>query len=471
MNDQEQDTFTTDDGELTPDPTPDLPLVITKLEVQAVKRIKVARFRPGNRRLIKIGGKNRQGKSSILDAIKMLLGGQREVPAEPILRGKRRADIVGHLGDNVVGDKYILHRHFTAAGGSKIEVKRVDNTPISSPQEFLNDLLGMRETRMIAFDPFKFATMEKDEQDRVCKQACGLDFTEIDGRRDAVDADRKEKAAKVKQLEGQLAGMPEHAGVPTKEDDVAELAAELERCNDSLVTKQRLADAVDACTREVNATHAVIKDTQDEITRLRLALAEEESRLARLQVELEQHDQAVIAAAEAHSAHEVLDPAPIRERLSTVQERNAKVRANAERAKVQASLDAARDSLEDVKAKRVKIDQERLEMLDNAKYPVPGMSFDETGPTLNGFPLEQASQAEKIRLGVALGATLNPGIGVFLIKDGSLMDIDAEQALEETLIQYNCQAFVECVSRDGKDPDAYSIFIEDGEIVAQAAAE
>ena len=55
---------------------------INKLEIENVKRVKATCFEPEKNGLTVIGGKNGQGKTSVLDAITWALGGERYRPSQ-----------------------------------------------------------------------------------------------------------------------------------------------------------------------------------------------------------------------------------------------------------------------------------------------------------------------------------------------------------------------------------------------------
>ena len=55
---------------------------INKLEIENVKRVKAVKIEPTANGLTIIGGKNNQGKTSVLDAIAWALGGG-QVPSVP----------------------------------------------------------------------------------------------------------------------------------------------------------------------------------------------------------------------------------------------------------------------------------------------------------------------------------------------------------------------------------------------------
>ena len=60
---------------------------INKLEIENVKRVKAVRLEPAADGLTIIGGNNRQGKTSVLDAIAWALGGDRFRPSQPQREG------------------------------------------------------------------------------------------------------------------------------------------------------------------------------------------------------------------------------------------------------------------------------------------------------------------------------------------------------------------------------------------------
>lgn len=63
---------------------------INKLEIENVKRIKAVKIEPTANGLTVIGGRNNQGKTSVLDAITWALGGDRYKPSD----AKRRESLI-----------------------------------------------------------------------------------------------------------------------------------------------------------------------------------------------------------------------------------------------------------------------------------------------------------------------------------------------------------------------------------------
>ncbi|MBA9087067.1 chromosome segregation ATPase [Fontibacillus solani] len=57
-------------------------ITINKLEIENVKRVKAVKTEPSSTGLTIVGGRNRQGKTSVLDSIAWALGGNKYRPSQ-----------------------------------------------------------------------------------------------------------------------------------------------------------------------------------------------------------------------------------------------------------------------------------------------------------------------------------------------------------------------------------------------------
>lgn len=430
------------------------PLHVVALQVENVKRIQAVTIRPdGN--VVVIGGQNAQGKTSLIDSLEMAFGGGKTIPAEPVRRGARKARIVADLGEIVV------ERTFSPKG-TALEVRNADGVPQKSPQALLDKLCSR-----VAFDPLSFAREEPKKQDAILKQVLGLDFSDIDARREQAYAERTQVNREAKQLSARLDALPVHAGVPDQEVSVAELSAELERMRDEADenrNKRELADvAADASAEAWDA----VESKKAAIEELKAALAKAEAALPGLEKVAQEKGKAAVAAQEVADNLVDPDPEPTRQQIATAEETNRKVRSNLERKGIAGQLRMKEGRADELTAIIEAADAEKAERLAAAKFPVEGLGFDETGPTLNGIPLEQASQAERLRVSVAIGAALHPRVRVMLVRDGSLLDDNSMRLLAELAAETGSQLWVEKVSSDGA---GCSVLIEDGMVVGSQEA-
>jgi hypothetical protein len=97
---------------------------------------------------------------------------------------------------------------------------------------------------------------------------------------------------------------------------------------------------------------------------------------------------------------------------------------------------------------------------------VEGLGFGDDGVTFNGFPFEQCSSAEQLRISTAIGASQNPQLNVMFIRDGSLLDANSLAAVGEIAAKYGSQIWVEKVATD----DTCSVVIEGGAVKERRTA-
>jgi recombinational DNA repair ATPase RecF len=106
---------------------------ITAAHITNFKRIKDVELRPdADRALILIGGKNAQGKSSILDALTAAFGGKKAEPQDPIRHGADAAEIRVELDGGELSIRRVINGE-----GSLLEV-RDRMGAIKSPQAILD---------------------------------------------------------------------------------------------------------------------------------------------------------------------------------------------------------------------------------------------------------------------------------------------------------------------------------------------
>ena len=105
---------------------------INTLEIENVKRIKAVALTPSKTGLTVIGGKNRQGKTSVLDAIAWALGGDSFKPSSPAREG-------------AVGDPHLkvtLDNGITVErSGKNSSLKVIDSTGNKGGQQLLNSFI------------------------------------------------------------------------------------------------------------------------------------------------------------------------------------------------------------------------------------------------------------------------------------------------------------------------------------------
>ncbi|HMJ53605.1 MAG TPA: AAA family ATPase [Polyangiaceae bacterium] len=412
------------------------PLHIIELRAENIKRLRAVRIRPDGG-LVLLGGENTQGKSSCLDAIAMALGGGKEIPLEPVRHGARSASAFLDLGE------FTVERTFSAKG-TELVVRDKEGIAQASPQKLLDRLCSK-----VCFDPLKFMGMEPKQQDALLKTMLGLDFSDIEKKRSIAYEQRTNVNREVDRLKALVTSSDFDTTASKELVDVAALADKLQVHRNAVGARIALVALIDQDEAKVAGIDDQIQQLEDriqELTGRRRALAG-----------------AITTRRDALPA----EPAPVDDveaRLKTAEATNARVRARVEHESLVTKLETNEDQAAELTASINRADEERAERLAAAKFPIDGLGFDDAGPTFNGVPLAQASQAEQLRVSVAIGAAQNPRIRVMLVREGSRLDKASLQLLAELARETDSQVWVERVS----DGDKGAIIIENGEVRSAA---
>lgn len=412
------------------------PMTIVQLTASNIKRLKAVTIRPDHQgNLVVLGGANGAGKTSVLDAITMALGGREQIPPEPIRRGADHAEIVVDLGEIVV------RRTFTAVGGGSLTVSNKEGARFQSPQGLLDKLYGT-----LSFDPLAFARETGKRQAEILRQLVGLNTNALDFRREQIYAERTQVNKQAASLWARVAAMSKHDGVPAEPVSVAEIAVELKA---AIATNEANASV----SRQTIRAAELVGERRRKVEQMRQQLAEAESGLKVAEANCAKLE------AEMASQKEV-DVAPLHARLAEADSVNLKVAANRQRDALAAEADAADGKSKGLSVEIESIDEQKAAAIAAAKMPVPGLGFGADGVTLNGLPLEQASGAERIRVSVAIGLAMNPRLRVLLIRDASLLDAASVQMVADMAKDAGAQIWLERVEQDSLT----TVLIEDGEV-------
>ena len=177
---------------------------ISSLEVENVKRVKAVSLTPTAEGLTVLGGRNGQGKTSVLDSIAWCLGGNKFMPSSPKRDG---STIPPHLKIKL-SNGIVVER-----SGKNSSLKVIDPEGNKSGQTLLNEFISS-----FALDLPKFMSASGKEKADILLQIIGVgdelymlenEETTTYNQRHAIGqiADQKKKFA---------AEMPEFEGVPNE---------------------------------------------------------------------------------------------------------------------------------------------------------------------------------------------------------------------------------------------------------------
>lgn len=445
---------------LNPQPTTAMPDAIKqknyrilKLSIRNIKRIKAVDILP-NGNVITIGGRNDQGKTSVIDSIPYALAGQDSVCERPVRDGESKGEIDIDIGG------FIITKTFSPTG-PKLKIRTADGAPIASPQALLDDLAASN----LIYNPMQLISMKKDKLWEILRQLTGLDFTELNQKRETVYRERTATNRELVQKRGRLTGLPHHPDAPATETSIQSLVEEQRKARSANAQNKTARDETDRIKKQCeDAVTGIYKTTQD-IADLEAVLAKNRESLSQQKSTAEQLDTQYQESKATTDALTDIDETEIETRISNADGINGKVRDNVARASLETEITALVKQEATQTASIEALDTDKEDSLKNAKWPLPGLSFNESGVLLdsgNGpVPFEQAGMASKIKASIAIGLALNPKLRVILIRDGSLLDDDSMAIVAKMAEELDAQIWVEVCH----GIDKASVVIEDGHLL------
>lgn len=413
---------------------------IVEFAAENIKRLKAVEIRPeGN--VVEITGRNGQGKTSVLDAIWWALGGEKVIQSEPIRDGADTGSIMLDLGDFRVTRKF--KRREDGSVIKSIVVENSDGMKFSSPQEILNSFLGD-----LTFDPLAFTRMKPADQLTALRSLVpGFDFTATDKAiKDAFEA-RTEANRTIRDLRARVNAIAIPDDAPQEPLSVTGLVEELNAAMEANANSG-------AVSGKISATKSMIEGTRGRIERLRHDLATAEAELEELQDTLDG----------LGTPAPLVDTDVIRKRIADAERLNTLASARQQKSMLQKELFDAENHA-DALTKYIDGHKEAAaKAVREAALPFDGIELAEDGVLLNGHPFNQASDAEQLRVSIAVAGALNPKLRVIRVRDGSLLDDEAMVALRAYAEANDLQIWIERVDSSGK----VGVVIEDGQIAAPA---
>ena len=406
---------------------------ISAFEIENVKRVKAVAYEPTENGLTVLGGKNGQGKTSVLDAIAWALGGNRFTPSAPYREG---STIPPHLKIKL-SNGIVVER-----SGKNSSLKVIDTLGNKGGQALLDSFVSQ-----FALDLPKFMNANGKEKANTLLRIIGVGDTlykleqeeeKLYNERHTIGqiADQKKKFAKE---------MPDFEGVPNEPVSASELIRQQQT-----ILAQNGENARLRSERENLANHAT--ELQEKINSLN-------SELTGVLAKLERANKTV---AELHDE----STADLEKNINEIDEINRKVRANLDKAKAEDDAKQYIEKYNELSTKIEDVRKSKYDLLNNAELPLAGLSVEKGELTYNGFKWDNMSGSEQLKVATAIIRKLNPNCGFVLLDKLEQMDTDTLKDFAKWLESEGLQAIATRVSNG----DECSIIIEDGYIKSETTA-
>lgn len=414
---------------------------INSLELDDVKRIRAVKLEPSENGLTIIGGKNNQGKTSVLDAIAWALGGDKFRPSGAVREG---STVPPHLKVKL-SNGIIVERC-----GKNSDLKVTDETGKRGGQQLLNAFISS-----FALDLPKFMESSSKDKATVLLQIIGVGdkLFEYDREESKLYNRRLEIGRIAEQKAKYAAELPEYEGIPKEPVSASELIRQQQEILAKNGENQRKRDRVEQLK-------AAFSNISSRIEMLRSQLSELEKQQSDIAEDMRI---AELSAAELHD--ESTDE--LENNIRNIEAINIKIRSNLDKEKAEMDAKQYKDEYDSLTGMIDNIRSERKKLLDNAPLPLPGLSVENGELTYNGAKWDCMSASEQLRVSAAIVRKLNPECGFVLMDKLEQMDIDTLNEFGKWLEAEGLQAIATRVSTGGE----CSIIIEDGYIKGESYEE
>lgn len=403
---------------------------INQLEIENVKRIKAVKIEPTANGLTIIGGRNNQGKTSVLDSIAWVLGGDKYRPSQ----AQRDQSVIPPNLRITMSNGLVVERK-----GKNSALKVTDPNGEKGGQQLLNDFV-----EQFALNLPKFMESTSKEKAQILLKIIGVGDKLLTLERKEQEkynerltigriADQKEKFAKEQ---------PAYNDVPMELVSVSEL-----------IKKQQ---------------DVLAQNGENQRKRERLyQLEQEDQRLMEQIQELLKKQEAVradLSIARMNTKDlEDQSTAELEQSISDIEEINRKVRANLDKEKAEDDAKEYRRQYDQLTKQLDEARDAKNELLKSAELPLPELSIKDGELIYKGQQWDNMSGSDRLKVATAIVRKLNPECGFVLLDKLEQMDLEVLKEFGEWLQAEGLQAIATRVSTG----EECSIIIEDGYVAGQ----
>lgn len=405
---------------------------INRLEIENVKRIRAVQLEPAANGLTIIGGKNEQGKTSVLDSIAWALGGDRFRPSQAV----REGSVIPPYLHIVLSNGLVVERK-----GKNSDLKVTDPDGNKGGQQLLNDFV-----EQLALDLPKFLQASDREKADTLLQIIGVkdrlialeqQEQELYNRRRAIGqiADQKEKFAKEQTF------WPDAPDAPVSAGDLIRQQQDILARNGE---NQRLRAAAGSLEHEVDALQRKVTDLAEQL------------RAAQFMLEKKTEDLQTARKTTAELQDESTEA--LERSIGEIDAINSRVRDNLNKEHAEEDARNYRSQYDTLTAELETVRSDKLALLESANLPLPGLSVEDGALTYRGQRWDNLSGSARLQVGTAIVRRLKPACGFVLLDQLEQMDADTLREFGAWLEAEGLQAIATRVSTG----DECSIIIEDG---------
>lgn len=409
---------------------------INTLELENIKRIKAVQLNCSGQALTIIGGKNDQGKTSVLDAIAWGLGGDKYKPSSP----DREGSVLSANMRITMNNGLVVERK-----GKNGALKVTDPEGNSSGQTLLNKFISQ-----FALDLPKFLNSNSKEKANTLLQIIGIghDLERLEDKEQRLYNERQSHGRFADKRKKYADELPYYDDAPKKTVSVSDLIKEQQTILAQNGENQRKREQY----KQIQQDH---EQTTQEVESLKKQLEAAQARLNQLSEDLAT-SQKTVEQLEDESTEE------IEAKIKSFEEINKKVVANLEKQKAIEEADTLQEQYNELTRQIDDVRKKKIELLNTADLPLPGLNVEDGELMFEGQKWDCMSGSQQMKVATAIVRKLNPECGFVLIDKLEQLDIETLQEFAKWVESTDLQIIATRVSIG----DECTIVIEDGMALA-----
>lgn len=409
-------------------------LKITAFEAENVKRIKAIQFEPSATGLTIVGGRNGQGKTSVLDAIAWTLGGNRMRPSDPHRSGSvQDPEIKITLNNGLIVERR----------GKNSDLKVTDPSGHKGGQAILDSLIGE-----MALNIPKFIEASSKEKAEYLLQIIGIgpQLAQLEHDEQSLVNQRLVIGQQARAKKAHADEMKSYPDAGDKEISASELIQKQQEILLKNAENARKRNQLERIQVDLKALDHQIKDLTESLETLKARKAQGLSDL-----EIAQKD-----------ALDLYDESTeeIEKSLASIDRINQQVRMNRAKANAEKEAEDLRLQYQSLSSDIELVRKNRMDLLNSAALPLPGLSVKDAEIQYNGHQWDGMSGSDQLRVATAICRAMNPECGFVLLDKLEQMDQETLSEFGAWLESEGLQAIATRVSTG----DECSLIIEDGKV-------
>lgn len=415
-------------------------ITINQLEIENTKRVRAVSMMPKKEGLTVIGGKNNQGKTSVLDAITWALGGERYRPSTP----KNSDSVIPPYLKVELSNGIIVERK---GKNSALSVK--DPSGSRAGQALLDSFI-----EELALNLPKFLEMNNKDKAKTLLKVIGMEdeIEALDKKEESLYQERLYKGRDKEQKEKYASELAFYEGVPNEPISVSELVKEQQEILAKNGENRKKRENLETLKNHYEVLFHEREAIKEDIKRLNERLKQKEE-------ELEKTEEDIAIGKKDVSELKDESTKEIEESISNIEILNEKIRTNSEKIAANLVAKKLKDEYTELSTAIENIRQEKIDLLKNADLPLKGLSVEDGELTYNGMKWDTISGSEQLIVAASIVKAINPECGFVLMDKLEQMDEETMKEFDRWLSDNHLQVIATRVTTNANECE---LIIEDG---------